>query len=81
MRLLLDNNLSPRLCALLSHEGWDATHVRSLGLRAASDRTVLLTARTESRVLVSGHGLRRATGRRPRSGPNRWSTHQLRAAR
>ena len=41
MRLLLDNNLSPRLVDVLSKEGWDIVHVGSLGLRAASDRVVL----------------------------------------
>ncbi len=37
MRLLLDNNLSPRLVEVLVKEGWDVVHVGSRGLRAASD--------------------------------------------
>jgi predicted nuclease of predicted toxin-antitoxin system len=53
MRLLLDNNLSPRLGNILVMEGWDIAHVRSLGLRAASDDVVLRTARDDARVLVS----------------------------
>ena len=53
MRLLLDNNLSPRLVDVLSKEGWDIVHVGSLGLRAASDRVVLQRARDDGRVLVS----------------------------
>lgn len=53
MRLLLDNNISPRLVEILAQEGWDVVHVSSLGLRAASDKVVLAAARDENRVLVS----------------------------
>ena len=53
MRLLLDNNLSPRLVDLLTLAGWDVAHVRALGLRAATDKVVLEAARNEHRVLVS----------------------------
>jgi predicted nuclease of predicted toxin-antitoxin system len=53
MRLLLDNNLSPRLVELLTVQGWDVGHVRALGLRAAKDEAVLETARNDGRVLVS----------------------------
>lgn len=53
MRLLLDNNLSPRLCDVLGKEGWDVVHVRDLGLHAATDRIVLGVAQTDDRVLVS----------------------------
>ncbi|HEV2892046.1 MAG TPA: DUF5615 family PIN-like protein [Frankiaceae bacterium] len=54
MRVLLDNNLSPRLVALLGDAGWDAVHVRDLDLAAASDANVLAAARDAGRVLVSG---------------------------
>lgn len=50
MRLLLDNNLSPRLGDVLALEGWDIVHVRSLGLRAATDDVVLRTARDDARA-------------------------------
>jgi predicted nuclease of predicted toxin-antitoxin system len=53
VRLLLDNNLSIRLGAVLEKEGWDVVHLRSLGLQAASDRVVLDRARADARVLVS----------------------------
>jgi Domain of unknown function (DUF5615) len=53
MRLLLDNNLSPRLVELLTLAGWDVAHVRALGLRAATDKVVLEAARNDHRVLVS----------------------------
>lgn len=44
MKLLLDNNLSPRLADTLSAHGWDVVHVRSLGLAAATE--VALTENT-----------------------------------
>lgn len=53
MRLLLDNNLSPRLAELLTMEGWDVVHVGALGLRAAADKIVLRAAQDDHRVLVS----------------------------
>jgi predicted nuclease of predicted toxin-antitoxin system len=53
VRLLLDNNLSPRLVDVLAKEGWDVAHIGALGLRAASDRLVLQAARDDGRVLVS----------------------------
>lgn len=53
MRLLLDNNLSPRLAEVLSKAGWDAVHVVTLGLRAAEDIVVTQTAVEDNRVLVS----------------------------
>ena len=53
MRLLLDNNLSPRLAHLLREGGHDAEHVRDTDLQAASDQTVLQYARDQHRVLVS----------------------------
>jgi len=53
MRLLLDNNLSPRLVEVLSAEGWDVVHVRPLGLQAATDKIVLQSARDDARILVS----------------------------
>lgn len=51
MRLLLDNNLSPRLVALLADH--DVEHVRTVGLQAATDEVVLAHAVREERVLVS----------------------------
>jgi predicted nuclease of predicted toxin-antitoxin system len=53
MRLLLDNNLSPRLVEVLGEAGWDVAHVARLGLRAAADEVVLETARLDARILVS----------------------------
>jgi len=53
MRLLLDNNLSPRLAPLLEAAGPDVAHVRDYDLAAAPDREVLSRARDEQQVLVS----------------------------
>jgi predicted nuclease of predicted toxin-antitoxin system len=53
MRLLIDNNLSPRLAERLRVAGHDVVHVRDIGLQAATDGIVLERAQTENRVLVS----------------------------
>lgn len=53
MRLLLDNNLSPRLVGVFADAGWDVVHIRALGLHAAPDHVVLETARRDTRILVS----------------------------
>jgi predicted nuclease of predicted toxin-antitoxin system len=53
MRLMLDNNLSPRLVEILTQEGWDVVHVSALGLCAATDKVVLAAARDDDRILVS----------------------------
>jgi len=53
VRLLLDQNLSPLLAEQLVTAGHDAVHVRSLGMSAASDVTILDEAAAASRVLVS----------------------------
>ncbi len=51
MRVLLDNNLSPRLVSILSASS--VVHVRDLGLRDAMDEAVLESARSNQRILVS----------------------------
>lgn len=53
MRLLLDNNLSPRLALLLAEDDWDVAHVEARNLGSATDEAVLTAAREENRVLVS----------------------------
>ena len=53
MRLLLDNNLSPRLLPTLRSAGHDVAHVRDLNLAAAADNEVLQRARDEQRILIS----------------------------
>lgn len=53
MRLLPDNNLSPRLTDYLRDGGHDTEHVRDHGLQAAPDEEVLHFASVHERVLVS----------------------------
>lgn len=53
MRLLLDNNLSPKLVSLLTDAGHDVAHVRDHGMAAAADSSVLALATETQRVLVS----------------------------
>ena len=53
MRLLLDENLSPRLADLLRPARHDVVHVRDLGLTSASDERVMAVAANDRRVLVS----------------------------
>lgn len=71
MRLLVDNNLSPRLVDVPAKEGWDVAHVASLGLRSASDRAVLQAARDDGRGAGQrGHRLRHAARRLAEAGPS-----------
>jgi predicted nuclease of predicted toxin-antitoxin system len=53
MRFLLDQNLSPRLGALLAQVGHDVIHVRDIDLAQATDEIVIAKAEQEGRVLVS----------------------------
>jgi predicted nuclease of predicted toxin-antitoxin system len=53
MRLLLDENLSHRICAPLKAAGHDAVHVAEIGLASADDEAVLVAARDQDRVIVT----------------------------
>jgi predicted nuclease of predicted toxin-antitoxin system len=53
MRLLFDQNLSPRLVSTLSDVYPDSIHVRDVGLQAADDEDVWNYARDLGLVLVS----------------------------
>lgn len=53
MKLLLDENLSPRLVAALSLVYPDSRHLEDLGLRGATDQQVWDAAREGRFVLVS----------------------------
>lgn len=53
MKLLLDENLSPKLAKALANEFPDTTHIELLGLRGSSDRTVWEVARDEGYTIVS----------------------------
>jgi predicted nuclease of predicted toxin-antitoxin system len=53
MKLLFDQNLSPRLPGLLSDLYPDSAHVRELGLRDASDSLIWRRAQQSGFVIVS----------------------------
>ncbi len=52
-KLLLDENISPRVALDLRDEGVDAVAVRDRGLRGASDPEVFRTALEEERIVVT----------------------------
>jgi predicted nuclease of predicted toxin-antitoxin system len=53
MRFLVDNQLSPRLAALLNGAGHDAVHVHQYQMQTATDSVILSRAVSENRVLIS----------------------------
>ncbi|HUA48524.1 MAG TPA: DUF5615 family PIN-like protein [Solirubrobacteraceae bacterium] len=53
MRFLIDKALSPIIAQELALLGHDATHVRELGMQAASDDAIFDRAADEDRVIVS----------------------------
>jgi predicted nuclease of predicted toxin-antitoxin system len=53
MRLLLDNNLSPKLAEHLRAAGHDVVHVRDIDMQRATDAVVIEAAREHTRVLIS----------------------------
>lgn len=53
MKLLLDENLSPRLVELLRDLYSDVTHVRDVGLASASDDVVWKFAASNERTIVT----------------------------
>ena len=56
MRLLLDQNLSPRLCDRLRDIWTDVAHVRAVGLAAADDSAIWAYARQHGFTIVSKDG-------------------------
>lgn len=55
LKLLLDENLSPKVAERLREGGIDAVHVRDRGILQATDRDVLEKAYAEDRVLVTAN--------------------------
>lgn len=53
MKLLLDENLAPRLAQLLTLAGHEAGHVRDLGLQRATDEEIFDRAAADGAVLVT----------------------------
>ena len=56
MKLLFDENLSPKLVVRLADLFPDSVHVRMVGLQAASDPTVWEYARNNDLMIVSKDG-------------------------
>jgi predicted nuclease of predicted toxin-antitoxin system len=53
MKFLIDNALSFRLAESLTAAGYDAIHVRDLGLVQAADETIFELAKREERSIIS----------------------------
>jgi predicted nuclease of predicted toxin-antitoxin system len=53
VRLLIDENLPPRLASLLTAAGHEARHVRDLDAAGASDPQIVELALAERRVIIS----------------------------
>jgi len=53
MKFLIDNALSPVLASLLKETGYDAVHVRTVGLQHANDDLIFDHAAADDRIVVS----------------------------
>jgi predicted nuclease of predicted toxin-antitoxin system len=53
MRFLIDMPLTPSLSTFLRELGHDAIHAADVGAARAADSTLLVKARTESRVVIT----------------------------
>jgi len=53
MKILVDMNLSPDLCAVLAADGWSATHWSAIGDPRASDRAIFEWARSNEHIVLT----------------------------
>ena len=76
MRLLFDENLSPRLPALLVDEYPESVHVRDVGLASAGDDEVWTYAANNRFTIVSKDSdfHQRSTSRASQSPVRRWNS-------
>jgi predicted nuclease of predicted toxin-antitoxin system len=52
-RVLLDQGLPSTAAMLLREEGWEATHLREIGMKEATDLEILDYAARESGVVIT----------------------------
>jgi predicted nuclease of predicted toxin-antitoxin system len=53
LRFLVDQGVSPAIALALTAAGFDAIHVRNIGMAAASDEQIVIAARADNRVIVT----------------------------
>ena len=53
MKFLIDNAISPLVSQVLCDAGYDAVHVREIGLQAEQDLVIFEKAMAENRILIS----------------------------
>jgi len=53
MKLLIDMNISPDLCEVLTKAGWESIHWSAIGERSAPDTVILDYAKTHGYVVVT----------------------------
>lgn len=53
LKLLLDENISPRVASGLRYSGYDAVHPREVGLKGARDSEIVAFASENKRCLVT----------------------------
>lgn len=53
MKLLVDENVSPRVAEALRDKGYDVRHVREVGMKGQPDAEIMAYARREQRTLIT----------------------------
>lgn len=53
LKLLLDEDISPRVAVNLRHLGYDTIHLRDVGMKGSKDSQVIAYARDSGRCLVT----------------------------
>jgi len=53
MRFLIDENISPLVAEALRQQGYDAQHVREIGLKGQPDPEIMAYARQRCRCLIT----------------------------